>query len=441
MRRRDVLSLAAAALGGALALDPARAFGLGRTPLAGKVRLSLPLAIRSLDPHDVTDPLAALFAHALFDTLIVHSKVGFAPGLAETLPQREGAAVVLKLRSGLRTAQGKALDGRDVIASLKRAKARGASAIIDPIGLPTVSPKDPWTLFFSKGSPSTAIVALASPLCAIVSRDFDPKTPDGTGAFGATLKEGLLTLTRNESAAMGPSFLDSIVVSQAADLRDSLRNFEVGREDVGWLGTGLFQGRPEADRFDLGTVATFVLVASASAGPLAKPGALQKLVDDIPRAAMGHLGLGPLQAGSSSAAYDGPPIDLWVEPSLHFEEIADAIATSLSSKDHELTIRKASRGDIAARRARGESMLSLHAIRPLGTAALNQHAGLALIEDPTRTTLSVKGTNPREIAKSMRVAVVGDLRVAGGKAPELVFVQHPKGGWDLTVSRVKKKPA
>lgn len=435
--RRDLGKLAAA---GACLLWARRGHALGRTLLAGKFQFSLPISLRSMDPHDIGDPVAALFGAGVFDSLLLHDKRGFTPALAESLPERQGTAVAVKLRAGLRTASGKGIDARDVVASLKRARARGAAAILDAIGPASVSLKDPHTILFTKGSPATAIVALASPLCAIVPRDFDPKKPDGTGAFGATLTSGQLTLFRNVNAAMGPSFLEQIVVREAADLRDSLRDFEVGREDIGWLGTGLFQGRPDAERFDLGSVATFVLVASSGAGALAKPGALQALVDSVPRAAMGHLGLGALPAGSSSATYDGPPIDLWVEGSVHMVEIAEAIAGVLSGPDHEITVRRGTRDEIAARQKRGDAMLSLHVARPLGTATASPAASLQMLEDPTRTSVAAKSAAPREAARAMRVAVVGELRVAGGKSGDFVFVPHVKGGWDLAASSVKKKP-
>lgn len=440
MMRRRAFVLAAAG-GGAFAvcgLVGRDASALGRTPLAGSVRISLPVAIRSLDPHELTDPLAALFGHAVFDTLVVHDARGFGVGLAESLPRREAGVVTVRLRAGLKTAHGKALEGRDVVASLKRSRARGAGAILESVGSPVLSAKDPLTVVFSKGSPAHAILALASPLCAIVPRSFDPRRPDGTGAFTAQLKDKQLTLSRNANAALGPSFLDLVTVTETSDLRDGIRDFEVGRADVSWLGTGLFRGRPDAQAFDLGSAATYALVASAS-GPLGKPGDLQKLVDSIPRAALAHLGLGALPVGSSTAAYDGPPIELWVEPSAHLVEIADAFATALSTKDHEITVRRASRDDIAARRRRGETMLSLHAVRALDTQGLPHGAEIPLLEDPTRTKLKVNGATLREIARSTRVAILGDLRVAGGKSPDFVFATHAKGGWDLSASRVKKR--
>jgi len=438
MRRRALLGAGVAA---GLAAWAGPAHALGRTPLAGTFTMSLPWSLRSIDPHDFTDPLAALFAAAIFDTLVTHDKRGFLPGLAAVLPQREAGGTIVRLRPGLRTAAGKALDARDVVASLNRARAHGAGPVLEGLTAPIPSPKDPLAVMFVNANPSAVIRALSSPLCAIVARSFDPQQPDGTGAFAATLGAGKLVLNRNLHAAMGPSFLDALAVKESSDMRDMFRDFEVGRDHIGWLGTGLFQGRSDAEKFDLGSVGTFVLAASAKAGALAKPGALQKLVDDLPRAALGHLGLGALPAGSTSVSYDGPPIDLWVEASAHPIEIGEAIAGVLSRRDHQVVVRKGSRDEIAARRKRGEAMLSLHVLRPLGSAAAGVPlgAGLAHLDDPSRSGAAPTGASLREMARGLRVAVLGDLRVAGGKTTSFVLKPSERGGWDLGSSAVKRK--
>ncbi len=431
--RRSLL-LGAAGLAGAIAAART-AQGLGRTPLKGSLELALPFSLRALDPHDPTDPIAAMFGGAVFDTLVTQDKRGFFPALAEELPKRDAGATMLRLRPGLRSAKGKPLDARDVIASLKRARARGAGPLLEPLGDPTTSPKDPRVVYFPKAPSSMAVlVALTSPLTAIVPRDFNPREPDGTGPFGAALAGGTLTLTRNENAAMGAAFLESLTLRESAGLRESLRGFEVGRGDLCWLGTGLFGGRANVESFDLGAVAHVALVAPSS-GRLGKPGALQRLVDDVPRQALGHLGMGALPPGSSSAGFDGSPTDLWVESSPYLVEVAQAIAEALSQKDHEITVRKTSREDVAQKR--GRDGLTLGVIRGIGSAA----AGLAWLEEPSRAAQVLKAakTAAREATKSLRVAVVGELRVAGGKAGDLRLIGADGGGWDLARSFVKKK--
>ncbi|MBL8741032.1 MAG: hypothetical protein JNK04_08065 [Myxococcales bacterium] len=376
-----------------------------------------------------------MFGGAVFDTMVTQDKRGFFPALAEELPRRDAGATMLRLRPGLRTARGKPLDAKDVIASLRRARARGAGPLLDPLGDPTTNPKDPRVVYFPKAPSSMAVLlALVSPLTAIVPRDFDPRQPDGTGPFGVTLAGGTLTLSRNENAAMGASFLDALTVREAPGLRESLRDFEVGRGDLCWLGTGLFGGRTNVESFDFGGVAQVAMVA-ASGGTLGKAGALQRLLDDVPRQALAHLGLGGLAAGSGSVTYDGPPIDLWVEPSPYLVEIAQAVAEALSQKDHEITVRKTSRDDVAQKR--GRDGLTLCVVRSISSPA----AGLAWLEEPSRAAALLKGgkASPRDAGRGLRAAVLGELRVAGGKPGDLKLVGADGGGWDLARSSLKRK--
>lgn len=433
--RREAL---AGGLASALVMAAPRAFSLGRTPLAGKLSFGLPWLLRAIDPHDPQDPLGALFGAALFDTLYQSKKGGAVPALATGLPTREAGATTVRLRPGLRTAHGKGLDARDVIASLKRARARGAP--LDQALEPSPHPKDGLALFFPKATTAQVLAGLSSPLTAIVPRDFDPAKPDGTGAFRATLESKRLTLDRNESAALGPSFLDTIRVREVPDLRASLREFEVGTDDLGWLGTGLFSSRAGGERFDLGAVGLLAVAATSKAGDLAKPGAMQRLADALPDPAIGHLGLGARPSGGGGGfSYDGPPIGLACEGSPHLVETAQAIADAIGSKDHEVTVEIATRSEIAARRARGDALLSLHVVRADGNLA----RALAGLDDPAtlKTPPTKLAANPREAAKSLRVGVLGELRVFGGKLHELALVADTRGGWDLGASFMRKRGA
>lgn len=428
----------ATGLAGALALIAPSAFGLGRTPLAGKLSFGLPWLLRAIDPHDPQDPLGALFGSALFDTLYQSRKGGAVPALAAGLPTREAGATTVRLRPGLRTAHGKGLDARDVIASLKRARTRGAP--LDAAIEPSPHPKDGLALFFPKATTAQVLAGLSSPLTAIVPRDFDPAKPDGTGAFRATLEGKRLTLDRNESAALGPSFLETVRVRELPDLRASLREFEVGNDDLGWLGTGLFSSRTGGERFDLGAVGLLVIAATGKAGDLAKPGAMQRLADDLPGPAISHLGLGARPSGGGAGfSYDGPPIELACEGSPHLVETAQAIADAIGSKDHEVTVKISGRGEIAARRARGDALLSLHVLRDGGALA----RVLAGLDDPAtlRSPPAKLPASPREAAKSLRVGVLGELRVFGGKLHDLALASAERGGWDLGASFMRKKSA
>lgn len=444
VRRRQLLAGGFASLAAGLA--PRSATALSRTPTGGALRFSIPWSLASLDPHDAFDPVAAIFGPAVFDTLFVPDpRVGVRASLADGLPTKEAGVTTLKLRHGVRTSRGAILDAGDVLASLKRAKARGAAPLLEPLGDMQRVSADPYALTFPKATLSAVIRATTSPLTAIVSRAFDPKSPDGTGAFAPSLRGGHLELSRNVLSASGAAFLDRIVVSPAADLRESLRDFEAERDDIGWLGSGVFGSRKGAVKFDLGAVA-FVALAGPRDGARGKPGALQRLVDGVPRGKLAHLGLGALPPGSDGTAWDGGDVDLWVESGApHLFAVAEALRDALSRTDNAITLKRASREEVLARRRRGDAGLSLHVVRPILPGSFGAMLGLAELEEPTRAKELAKlggkiaeGRSARDVASELRVAVVGEIRVAGGVVPGFHLAPLTGGGWDLGATHVEK---
>lgn len=442
--RRAWLS-AALGLSAALALDVKEALALGRTPVGGKIGLRVPWSLASLDPHDLRDPAAALFAHAVFDPLYAVDAAGTPYAtLATALPAREGAGTVVRLREGLKTAKQAALDARDVIFSIERARSRGGAALWADLPKPAAHPSERLAVVFGSAEPTKLARALASPLYALVPKGFSASSPDGTGAFKATIAGGKLSLTRNPSAARGHAFLDSIEVESAADLKASLRQFEAERDDLGWLGVGLFGGRKNAARFDCGVLAWIVLVTGTDAGAAGAAGAAQRLVNALPAERLGHLGLGALPAASGSAAWEGPKTDLVVdETAPHLVEIANTLAPILSNAGHEVTVAAVTRAEAAKRR--GKAALMLDVVRPLGPGALSALVSLASAGDAARAAELVKhppkslASSARALTSSLRVGVLGEVRASGGVVPEVVLAKNAvEGGWDLAASYRKK---
>jgi peptide/nickel transport system substrate-binding protein len=431
-------------LAAAIAARASAAGARGRTPVGGRLAFAVPWSLATIDPHELADPGAALLAPALFDTLVVpDEKLGFRPALAEALPAHEQGVTVVRLRSGLRTASGKALDGRDVVASLKRARGLGAGALLYPLGEPAVLPKEPLAVQL-QANVAAVTRALSSPLAAIVPRSFDPRRPDGTGSFAATRTGAEIVLARNANAAMGGAFLDEVRVKEAADLQESLRDFEAGRHDLGWLGLGLFGSRAEAVRFDVGAPAVVVLAASRDMPSIGAAGALQRLVDLLPRSRLGHLGLGTLPPGSDAVAWEEAPIDLHVDSgSPQLGEIAKAVADILSRPGHEVRVRRAPGAEVLARRRRGESILSCHVVRPALPGAAGLAIALATFDDPSRAREIAgkppRGTSGREIGRELRVAFLGEVRVSGGIVPDVALGRSPLGGWDLGATFKKRR--
>lgn len=441
LSRRAFGGLAAAfALGLALPAE-----GRARTPEGGTLTLHVPWSTASLDPHELVEPLAALFGPAVFDPLFALDASG-APyaALADGLPTAQGGRTLVRLREGLRTARGVALDGRDVVASIQRARARGGAAWLAPVPVPVPDPKEPRTVSFEGIAPDVLARALASPLVSIVPRGFSPTAPDGTGAFAASLEPATLRLTRNPNAARGAAFLQAITVARAEDLRESLRAFEARQDDVGWLGAGLHEARKGATRFDLGAVAHVALVASAALG--VAPGALQTLCDGLPGERLRHLGLGALPSGSG-AVWSGAPVELFVdEAAPHLVEIAEALAPLLTQPGHEVSVRRAPRAEVSRVRTSTRPALALTVVGRFDPSPLGAFVALATQDDPARARelalhpprFALSAT-PATLARTLRLGVLGELRVTGAVSEDFVLRAAVGNGWDLGASHVVPK--
>ena len=75
------------------------AHALGRIPYGGRLELSLPWPLASIDPHAIDDPAAALFGAAIADPLYALDAQGHPyPTLAAAPPEHmpEGARVHLR---------------------------------------------------------------------------------------------------------------------------------------------------------------------------------------------------------------------------------------------------------------------------------------------------------------------------------------------------------
>jgi peptide/nickel transport system substrate-binding protein len=443
LTRRDWL--VGATLGAALGATYERNLrALGRTPSSGKLALSLPWPVSTIDPHDQFDPAAALFASGLFDQLFALEPSGDPyPTLAADAPALQGGKTIVRLREGLVTAKGRKLDARDLAFSLDRAKRGGALAWWGELPAPLPVPKDPLALAFATTESLRLARTLSSPFFALVPRGFDPKAPDGTGAMVAEPSGARLSLRRNPNAARGGSFLDEVTVDQAPDLLASLRSFEGNVTDIGWLSSGLHAPRPGSAPFDLGSVAWIVVQTGSEAGPWGAPGLAQRLLDGLDPGRLQRFGLGPLPPPSSPAAeWGGKPCELLVvEGSAYLEELARTLSSMLSRPSHEVTVKTVPGPELARRRASGAFSLLLGIVRPLGTtgaaalislaAAADPASGLEVMRRPPRLT----NFAPRAVTRTLRLGVLGDLRVTGAHAQDVHLARSTSGeGWDLASS-------
>jgi peptide/nickel transport system substrate-binding protein len=426
-------SAVAFGLAGALSAFATRhAAALGRTPRGGTLRLAVPFTGDALDPHASDEPLSALFAPAFADPLYALDAAGNPyPALAAELPQATAGGARVVLREGLTTARGKLLDGRDVLFSCARSRERGGAAVLAELPAPVKDPTSARAVLFPGADARSVAIALASPLTAVVPRGFSVRQPDGTGAFRATLGPGTLLFERNSRAARGPSFLARVEVALTSDLAEALRAFESERADVGWLGAGLHQSRSGAVPFEGPTYGWVVLRAGRDAGRWGAPGVLQELLDPVPRDALRHLGLvpaaGALRAG---AAWGGGSVELCVSSaSPTLGELAASVAAAFSVQRQTVTVRALAPNDLRALRASGKYALMLDFVRPAGPPGRATLLTLLAAANPALAARPPQATSfdPVDISRTLPLGVLGALKVAGARMPDV----HGLESWQL----------
>lgn len=446
-KNRAISRRAFAAALATMAFVPRTALASPRLPVGGKARLHLPWSLASIDPHRLDDVAAAVLHSALFDSLYALDASGEAvPALAEALPESDGAGGLrIRMREGLTTAHGSPIDARDASLSIARARARGGSAWL--AALPSPRREGERALVFPGTDPAALGRLLASPLTAVVPLAFDPQKPDGTGPFKLDRKEGVLVLTRNARAALGPALLDEVDVGFADDLAASLRAFESGADDLGWLGSGLHEPRQGSKTFDAGAVGWAVLVVGHDAAAWDMPGVAQRVCDGIPFARLSYLSMGAPWLQASENPWGGPPIDLLVPSDCPWlVELGSAVAAALSRPSHEVTVRAVSPADFAARRKARTFALAVDAVRSVAPTSFGALVSLATADpasasaDLTKHPPKIQNGAPvRALTRTLRLGVLGELRVQGGRVPDLSLPAGASGiDWALA-TRMRKR--
>ena len=423
-RRPVVAALLAAA---ASTLAPRRTLALGRTPLGGTLRLSLPFAPGPIDPHAADDPLSALIAPALADPLyVLDAENNPHPALAAAMPEQLPNGARVTLRAGLSSARGRNFDGKDLLWSLARAREHGGIAMLAELARP-VKDAGEHAVRFPDADAKAVAVALASPVTALVPRLFDPRNPDGTGAFRATLSSTGMLLERNVNAARGPAFLARIEVALGGDLAEALRAFESERADVGWLGAGLYRARAGAIAFEGPSFGWVVLRIGRDAGHWSAPGLAQELLDRVPRASLVPLGVvppsGPARPGS---AWGGGDVDLLVPAAApELVEIGKQVAATLSVQSQHVSVRPLTTSELAERRSSGRYALMLDFVRALGPPGRTTLLALLAAANPALAARPphAPSDDPVDLARTLPLGVVGALRVTGAHVAGLDGLQ------------------
>jgi peptide/nickel transport system substrate-binding protein len=442
------------ALRSAVMLAAARLFHVqgahasSRVTYGGKVSLRMPWPLGSIDPHRLEDASAAILSPALFDSLYAIDEQGaLVPNLAEAEPEITDGIIRVKLREGLRTATGKTLDARDVLFSIERARKLSCKAALSELPQ-TWLDKGGISLRSPKGKDAVDSMqlarisrALASPLTAIVPKGFDADRPDGTGPFRLTRRGDGWALVRNRYAASGPSYLDDIALFEAESLSASLRAFEAGTDDIGWLGLGLHESRPQAKPFDLGAVAYAVLRTGKDAGGWDAPGNAQQLCNSLPHARLSYLSLGAPWPSEREQGWGGGTAQvLYREDGPWLAELARAVAATLSRPGHELTVKSVPEAELRTLRATRNYALMIDVVRPLDSSTMGLFVALGTADDAATFAASMAklpklsaSASPRTMTRLLRLGVIGEIRIQGGRTPELMLppLLGGQGGLDF----------
>lgn len=439
--RRTSLGLVLGALG--LAYGPP-SMARGRSAVGGRVSLHVPWPLGSIDPHRIDDISAAILGEALFDTLFTISDGATVPSLADRAVVAEGGTCKLTLREGVRTAAGKGFDVRDVTFSLERARRMGARAWL--VDIPTPKLDKGGDLVFAMKDAQRLERALASPLVAMVPRGFSADAPDGTGPFRMTRRGDMWSLRRNVLAARGPAFLDEVLLAEAPDLATSLRAFESGKDDIGWLGLGLHEPRPQAKSFDLGAVGWAILRTGKEAGSWDEPGVAQRACDGFQAARLASLSLGSPWKAESPLSWGGAPAQVLVRDDCPWLlEVAKAVAAMLSAPGHELTVKLVGQSDLRNLRGSRSFAFMVDVARPLLPGTHGAFAGLSTADDPVTALRTVsrsvgKGElSPRTLTRTLRLGVIGEVRIAGGIMPHVAIPSSSTFGADFARATLTRR--
>lgn len=439
--RRGAIQAAALLGGAALLSSSSIASARARTPVGGRISMRVPWPILSIDPHRLEDAAAAILGDALFDTLYVRDESGaYVASLAEGDPEPEGASLRVRLRNGIHAAKGRPFDARDAAAAIARSRGLGGRAWLADIPAPKV---DGRSLVFAMRDASRLVRALASPIVAMVPGGFTPDAPDGTGPMKFTTRGDAVVLVRNPLAPRGPSFLEEVMVRTAPDLASSLRAFESGTDDIGWLGSGLHEPRSGSRPFDFGAVGWAVLSTGRDALTWDAPGVAQRICDGIPPSRLAHLALGPAWTTEPEQGWGGPPTMIHVrEDAPWLVELAKAIAATISRPAHEVTVKPVPNADFVQRRSSRLYTLALDVVRPVAPGSFAAMVALATADNAGRASELVQhppklGELPaRSMTRLLRSGVVGEIRVQGGRSAELQLAMsnNMASGFDLGAS-------
>lgn len=409
-RRAHLLAWASSV---ALAL-PASAWARRRLRYGGRAQFSLPLATTSLDPHDPEDLTSALFGSSCFEPLYARSASGKPyPTLAESLPTLEKNRLTIRLRPDLVTARGEAISAERVVASL--ARSAGRLPYLKSLG--GARTEGAGALSFPAGDPEALALRLALPGSALVGSKFNPRAVDATGAFRARLDASGIVFERNPNAPRGGALLDRVTLSTAT-LSESLRSFEAGTSDVGWLGAGLHEARRDGAPFRLNALGLVVALAGKRQARFFSEGVLQAALDGAEIPTLPSLGV--TRENKPGARFIPPRASiLCARECPQLVEIARSIAEAWSNGSSTIDLDIVPRDTFDARRAAGDFDLLVTFLQTSELSTSDVHLSLVALAGAPLPTGNFVAEAPARLARRLRLGVVGQFAPTGFVDPEL----------------------
>jgi hypothetical protein len=185
-----------------------------------------------------------------------------------------------------------------------------------------------------------------------------------------------------------------------------------------------------------------VLSTGQEAGRWDAPGVAQSLADGIAYERLASFHLGAPWPVAPSEGWGGPAVSLVVrDDSPWLLDVANAVAATLSRPSHEITVRPIAPLALAARRTRRDYGLAMDVVRSVGAGSVGALASLVTFDNPARAEHGFKhpprlGEAPaRTLTRTLHTGVVGELRVMGGRIPNITLASASDGsGLDLASS-------
>ncbi len=168
------------------------------------------------------------------------------------------------------------------------------------------------------------------------------------------------------------------------------------------------------------------------------PGVAQGICDTIPHAALAGLVVGPPWPTRGSPGWSGAQCDLLVRDDAPWlVEVAKIVAGLLASPSHEVTVRPLPARELAQRRATRAYALAVDVARAAERSPRGEFAGLVAANGGSGGVFVPRSA--RAMTTGLRVGILGEVRVTGGRIASVTLPTAPDGGIDWgNVTRERK---